>query len=166
MGAFNILMPLMDRQGYLPLDESEDGHVIRRGERVAFIATANVGMEYSGTMAMDKALKDRFAVTIDMDFPPEANEVTVLTGRCEGLKKSDAKQLVKIAARQRELCRIDGEFIEMISTRMLIEAAEQIAAGVEFRTACKFCIENQFSADGGDASDRTKIQQIIQKDMG
>jgi MoxR-like ATPase len=163
--AFNILMPLMDRQGYLPLDESEDGHVIRRGERVAMISTANVGMEYTGTMALDKALKDRHAVTVDMDFPPEANEVQVLLGRCKGLSKKDAKQLVKVAVRQRELCRIDGEFVEMISTRMLLEAAEQVASGVPFRTACKFCIENQFSSDGGDASDRTKIQQIIQKDL-
>lgn len=162
-GAFNILLPLMDRQGYLPLDESEDGQVIQRGESVAFIATANVGMEYTGTMAMDKALKDRFAVTIDMEFPPEANEVGILTGRCDGLRKVDAKRLVKIATRQRDLAR-DGEFIEQISTRMLLEAGEQIAAGVDFRTACKFCIENQFSADGGDASDRTKIRQIIQKD--
>ena len=162
-GAFNILLPLMDRQGYLPLDESEDGHVINRGENVAFIATANIGMEYTGTMAMDKALKDRFAVTIDMEFPPESNEVGILTGRCDGLKKVDAKRLVKVATRQRELAR-DGEFIEQISTRMLLEVGEQIAAGVNFRTACKFCIENQFSADGGDASDRTKIRQIIQKD--
>jgi MoxR-like ATPase len=162
-GAFNILLPLMDRQGYLPLDESEDGQVVRRGENVAFIATANIGMEYTGTMAMDKALKDRFAVTIDMEFPPEANEVGILTGRCDGLKKVDAKRLVKVATRQRELAR-DGEFIEQISTRMLLEVGEQIAAGVNFRTACKFCIENQFSADGGDASDRTKIRQIIQKD--
>jgi energy-coupling factor transporter ATP-binding protein EcfA2 len=162
-GAFNILMPLMDRQGYLPLDESEDGQVIQRGENVAFIATANVGMEYTGTMAMDKALKDRFAVTIDMEFPPEENEVEVLMGRCEDLKKSDAKRLVGIAVRQREMSR-DGEFIELISTRMLLETGEQVAAGVPFRTACKFCIENQFSGEGGDASDRTKIRQIIQKD--
>ena len=162
-GAFNILLPLMDRQGYLPLDESEDGQVIQRGENVAFIATANVGMEYTGTMAMDKALKDRFAVTIDMEFPPVSNEIEILTGRCEGLTQADASRLVGIADRQRELAR-DGEFIELISTRMLLETGEQVAAGVPFRTACKFCIENQFSGEGGDASDRTKIRQIIQKD--
>ena len=162
-GAFNLLLPLMDRQGYLPLDESEEGQVIQRGENVAFIATANVGMEYTGTMAMDKALKDRFAVTIDMEFPPEENEVAILQGRCDGLKKSDAKRLVGVAVRQREMAR-DGEFIELISTRMLLETGEQVAAGVDFRTACKFCIENQFSGEGGDASDRTKIRQIIQKD--
>ena len=83
--AFNILLPLWDDQGYLALDESEDASIINRHEEVSFVATANVDMEYTGTEAMDIALKNRFATIIDMDFPPLDNEVSVLMGRCDGL---------------------------------------------------------------------------------
>jgi MoxR-like ATPase len=162
-GAFNILLPLLDRQGYLALDESEDAAVIHKAEGMTFFATANVGMEYTGTDALDKALKERFDVTIDMFFPPPENEHGVLVGRCSGLLASSATRLVDIATTQRAMCQDDGDFIDMISTRMLIAAGEQIGAGMAFKTACKFCIENQFSNEGGDASERTKIMQIVQK---
>jgi len=161
--AFNILLPLMDDQRYLALDESEDAGIVRRGDNIAFIGTANVGMEYTGTEAMDKALKERFAYTIDMFFPPKDNEIKVLLGRCPGLGVKDATRLVEIADKQRQLTRGDQEFIEMISTRMLIATGTAIGEGMPFAQACKFCIESLFSQDGGDTSDRTKIAQIIQK---
>lgn len=161
--AFNILLPLMDDQRYLALDESEDAGIVRRGDDVAFIGTANVGMEYTGTEAMDKALKERFAYTIDMFFPPKDNEIRVLLGRCPGLSIKDATRLVEVADKQRQLTRGDQEFVEMISTRMLIATGTAIGEGMPFAQACKFCIESLFSAEGGDTSDRTKITQIIQK---
>jgi nitric oxide reductase NorQ protein len=162
-GAFNILLPLMDRQGYLALDEHEDSPIIKKGQHVSFLATANIGMEYTGTDAMDKALKDRFDTTIDLTFPPAEYEVKILIGRCPGLRAADASKLVSIATRQRDLTVNDGEFIEQISTRMLIAAGKRIGAGMKFDLAVEFSIANQFTAEGGDASERTKIQQIIQK---
>ena len=56
--AFNILLPLLDGQGYLPLDEAEDAAVVHRAPGVSFLATANLGMEYTGTEPLDLALKD------------------------------------------------------------------------------------------------------------
>lgn len=161
--AFNILMPLMDRQGYLALDESEEGSVIHKGEKVCFLSTANIGMEYTGTDAMDKSLKERFDSTIDMTFPPSNNEVKLLETRCKGLGYDKAKRLVDIAVKQRNMTLLEGEFIEMISTRMLLAAGRQIGRGMDFRMAVKFCILNKFSEEGGDSSDRTKISQIVQK---
>jgi nitric oxide reductase NorQ protein len=163
-GAFNILLPLMDRQGYLALDEHEDAPIIKKGEAVSFIATANIGMEYTGTDAMDKALKDRFDTTIDLMFPPMEFEIKILLGRCSGLRAASASQLVKLAVRQRELTVDESEFVEQISTRMLIAAGKCIGAGIPFDSAVKFCIENQFTDEGGGSSERTKIRQIVQKD--
>jgi len=161
--AFNILLPLLDRQGYLALDESEDAAVIHKANAMCFMATANVGMEYTGTDPLDKALKERFSVVIDLSFPPYDNEVRVLLGRCDGLEKKYAERLVKIADHQRNLSINESEFVEMISTRMLLAAGTQIGLGISFDVACKFCIENHFSAEGGDTSDRTKVKQIVQK---
>jgi MoxR-like ATPase len=160
--AANILLPLLDRQGYLSLDESEDNVVVKKNPKTSFVATANIGMEYTGTEAMDAAFKNRFGVIIDMDFPPKEAEIKVLEGRCPGLKNSQATRLVNIASEQRRLA-ADGDFIEKLSTRQLIEAGKQIGMGMEPKVAIKFCLENTFSNDGGESSERTQFRQIVQK---
>ena len=161
-GASNILLPLLDRQGYLALDESEEAGIIKRGEKVSFIATANLGFTYTGTEALDTALRERFPIILDMWFPPQANEIKVLTGRT-GIDETDARKLVEIADTQRRVARDDGDFEEFVSTRMLIATGEAIAEGMPFTQALRGHVENHFSADGGDSSERTRIRQIVQK---
>ena len=160
--AFNILLPLLDAQGYLAIDEAEGAPVVRRAERVTFFATANLGMEYTGAEALDKALADRFPVVIAIDFPPRDQELTLLVRRCPGLSEQAAKHLVEVAARQRELT-AEGEFIGPISTRSLLAAGEQVGAGMPIENALKYCILNRFSSDGGDVSERAKVLQIFQR---
>ena len=82
--AFNILLPLLDEQGYLAIDEAEGAPVVKRAEPVTFFATANLGMEYTGEEPLDKALADRFPVVIAIDFPPTDQEFAVLIRRCTG----------------------------------------------------------------------------------
>jgi len=162
--AYNILLPLMDRQGYLALDESEDAAVIHKGKRTAFCATANIGMEYTGTEEMDKAMNDRFQVVIDLFFPPEAQEAQIIKHRTK-LDDVNIKKLVQLGVKQREMTK-DGEFTGYISTRMLLSAAQFVVDGMSLANGIKFGIENHFSSDGGDASERTKIRQIFQKSGG
>ena len=162
--AYNILLPLMDRQGYLALDESEDAAVIHKGKHTAFCATANIGMEYTGTEEMDKAMNDRFQVIIDLFFPPEAQESQIIKHRTK-LDDVNIKKLVALGVKQREMAK-DGEFTGFISTRMLLAAAQFVVDGMSLANGIKFGIENHFSADGGDASERTKIRQIFQKSGG
>jgi len=161
--AHNIILTLLDRQGYMSLDEHEDSPIIRKGAHVCFISTANVGMEYTGTEALDKALRDRMDVVIDMDFPPKEYEVKILMFRCPGLRAGDASRLCDIAKKQRDMTVNDGDFVERISTRMLLAAGKRIGQGISVETALQFCVANHFSNEGGDASERTQIMQIIQK---
>lgn len=162
-GAANILLPAMDRQRYLRLDEKEGSPVVRRGEKVSILATANEGMIYTQTERLDEALKQRFDAIIRLDWPPEANEISVLRGRCKGLKPRDAKKLVDIANQQRRLARDEDAFEAEISTRMLIAAGIRVAAGFEFADAVELTITNGFSDEGGDESEATKIRQIVQR---
>jgi MoxR-like ATPase len=159
--AYNILLPAMDAQGYLALDESQDATVIRRASGVSFFATANLGIEYTGTEQIDRAVLDRHPIIISMDFPPPARERRLLRSRCPGLGTRDAARLVEIASQQRTLAR-EGEFVGSISTRALIAAGEQIAAGIAFESALKYCVLNRFSPEGGEASEQTKLLQIAQ----
>jgi len=63
----NILMTVLDDlQRYIRLDEKEDSEIVRVADGVTFIATANVGNEYTATRVMDRALLSRFPVKIEM----------------------------------------------------------------------------------------------------
>ena len=65
--AWNILMTVLDNgQRYLRLDEGEGQETINVAEGVTFVATANIGNEYTSTRVMDKALMDRFII-VEMD---------------------------------------------------------------------------------------------------
>jgi len=62
--AANILMTVLDEgQRYLRLDEADGSPTIKVAEGVCFIATANIGNEYTATRVMDRALMDRFIVS-------------------------------------------------------------------------------------------------------
>lgn len=159
--ANNILIPLLDRQAYIALDEDKGGEVIRRGKHMAFAATANIGMEYTGTEALDIALKQRFSITVDLYFPPISNEVAVLVGRT-GVEYGLAKKLCEVAEQQREAKKA-GDFLEEISTRMLLESAELLVDGFDFTESCKYTILNVFSSEGDESSERARVMQMIQK---
>jgi len=61
--AHNILMTVLDEgQRYLRLDEAEGSPTIKVANGVTFIATANIGNEYTATRVMDRALIDRFII--------------------------------------------------------------------------------------------------------
>ena len=59
--AFNILFPVLDHRRELRIEESNGSdRVVKVAEGVCFVATANIGMEYSATRSLDRALQDRF----------------------------------------------------------------------------------------------------------
>jgi len=61
--AWNILMTVLDYgQRYLRLDEANGQETIKVADGVTFVATANIGNEYTSTRVMDKALMDRFTI--------------------------------------------------------------------------------------------------------
>ena len=72
--AWNILMTVLDQgQRYLRLDEADGQSTIKVAEGVCFVATANIGNEYTATRQLDKALLDRFVV-IEMDTLTDEEE--------------------------------------------------------------------------------------------
>ena len=159
--AFNILLPALDRQGYLALDETVDARIVNRHPELSFFATANVGMEYTGTMQLDAALLNRFAMYFEFDFPPEDDEVDIIIRRNPGVDKAIVKQLVKFANRQREETN-KGNYPIAISTRMLIETGWALNQGLDKTRVFLDTIGNHFSKVGGTSSDRAKLLQLLQ----
>ena len=76
--AWNILMTVLDYgQRYLRLDEADGSDTIAVADGVTFVATANIGNEYTSTRVMDKALMDRFTI-VEMDVLSEEDENKLL----------------------------------------------------------------------------------------
>ena len=76
--AWNILMTVLDEgQRYLRLDEADGQATIKVAKGVTFVATANIGNEYTSTRVMDKALMDRFII-VEMDVLTDEEEFGLL----------------------------------------------------------------------------------------
>lgn len=156
-----LLLTLLDSQGFLRLDDSPDSPVIELAPGVSFIATCNLGREYS-VNALDLAFLNRFASILNLDFPPVEVEQRILVQRCPGLEEHHAKVMVEFAAQQRQLAG-EGEYTGHISTRALIAAAQMTAHGVVLQDALEFAVINRFPSEGGDLSDAARARQLLMR---
>jgi MoxR-like ATPase len=99
---------------------------------VTFIATANVGAEYSGTNSMDRALVNRF-FTLELGYIPTKEESAVLTKRT-GIEKTTSDLIVKIATNIRNLA-TKQEVSASPSIRETLMVAELVSDGWDLRQA-------------------------------
>lgn len=124
----NILFPCLDSRRTLPVEIAggDDLRSIKVHEDCCFIATANVGAEYTGTMSMDRALVGRF-FPLELDYMPRDKEEQVIIKRCR-VSASAAKHIVSVANNIRSLYR-KQELSCSLSTRETLMAAELVADG-------------------------------------
>ena len=162
--AWNILMTVLDQgQRYLRLDEAEGSPIVKVAEGVTFIATANVGNEYTSTRVMDRAIIDRF-VTIEMDVLNDEQELGLLQYLYPNVGEDELKAISEIAHHTREISKGDsGKLSAMISTRASVEAAGLIYDGFSLIEAAEISLLPFFSNDGGVDSERTYVTQLVQK---
>ena len=164
--AWNILMTVLDPiQRYLRLDEKDDSPTIKVADGVSFIATANIGMEYTATRVIDRAILDRFSL-IEMDVLSEDDEYTLLKGKFSTIDENQLLKLCSIVGDIRKEINTDSPRIStMISTRNTIEIAELIMDGFSIHDASELLIYPLFPNDGND-SERVFVKQLIQKYVG
>ena len=162
--AANILMTVLDAgQRYLRLDEAEGSPIIKVASGVTFIATANVGGEYTATRVMDRALMDRF-VQIEMDLLDKENELALLKFKFPEADEYSLNALAEIADTTRQLIKTDASKIStIVSTRVNVEAAGLIYDGFSLFEAASIAILPYFSNDGGLDSERVFMTQLLQK---
>ena len=162
--AWNILMTVLDSgQRYLRLDEADGQATIKVAEGVCFVATANIGNEYTATRQLDKALMDRFVV-IEMDTLSDEEEHGLLTYLYPTVDSDMLNNVAKIAFMTRsesmtENPRISGG----VSTRTSVEIAGLLFDGFSLEESADITIYPQYDADGGVDSERTFVKQIVQK---
>ena len=162
--AWNILMTVLDlNQRYLRLDEKDGAPTIKVAPGVSFIATANVGNEYTSTRVMDRALMDRF-ITIEMDALDQDMEYKLLKMKYPAAHDASVKAIAEITSiTRREIKASNPKLTSSISTRAAVEIASLIYDGFSLAEAAEVAIYPFFSEDGGVDSERTYVKQIVQK---
>ena len=162
--AWNILMTVLDQgQRYLRLDEADGQATIKVAEGVCFVATANIGNEYTATRQLDKALMDRF-VTIEMDTLSDEEEHGLLAYLYPTVDSDMLHNVAKIAFMTRQESLTDNPRISGgVSTRTSGEIAGLLFDGFTLEESADITIYPQYDADGGVDSERTFVKQIVQK---
>ena len=164
--AWNILMTVLDQgQRYLRLDEASGQETIPVAEGVTFVATANIGNEYTSTRVMDKALMDRFTI-VEMDVLTDEQEFGLLTYMFPHVDPDLLKAVSEIAHTTRMEAKSDsGKVSTGVSTRTSVEMAGLVYDGFGLDEASEVSIYPQFADDGGVDSERTFVKQLVQKYM-
>jgi len=162
--AWNILMTVLDSgQRYLRLDEGEGQETINVAEGVTFVATANVGNEYTSTRVMDKALMDRFII-VEMDVLTSEEEHGLLNYMFPHVDSELLKSVSEISSSTRNESKSEaGRLSGGISTRTSVEIAGLLFDGFGLDEAAEVTIYPQYSDDGGLESERTYVKQLVQK---
>ena len=162
--AWNILMTVLDEgQRYLRLDEADGSPTIKVAPGVTFIATANIGNEYTATRVMDRALLDRFII-VEMDTLNASEEFELLTKLFPNVDTKTVNAISEIAHATRvevksEVARISTS----ISTRACVEMTSLVYDGFSLTEAAEVIMYPQYDDAGGADSERTFVKQLVQK---
>jgi len=162
--AHNILMTVLDEgQRYLRLDEADGAPTIKVAKGVTFVATANIGNEYTATRVMDRALLDRFII-VEMDVLGTDEEVDLLKMLFPLVNNKDIESVASIVGDTRkEMMSEMPRLSTHISTRCSVEMVSLIYDGFTLAEAAEVTVYPLFDNAGGIDSERTFIKQIVQK---
>jgi nitric oxide reductase NorQ protein len=162
--AWNILMTVLDSgQRYMRLDEQDGQATINVAEGVTFIATANIGNEYTSTRVLDKALMDRFTV-IEMDVLNNTEELGLLEYMFPNVDTELLDAVSQISHQTRvEASNENPKLSGGVSTRTSVEIAGLLFDGFSLPEASEITIYPQYSNDGGLDSERTFVKQLVQR---
>jgi len=152
----NVLIPLLDhtRAVLNPLT----GQIVNRHPMNFIIMAGNVGINFTGTSAVDPAFWSR-ARKVEFDYLNEADERRVVQD-ASACSAEDAYVLVRFANETREKARTSADEFAPVSTRELIEAGRDIADGLPRDLSVKFNILLGASDEGAPASVRGELTTL------
>lgn len=162
--AWNILMSVLDyKQRFLRIDEKPDTPVVPVAQGVTFLATANVGHQFTATRTLDRALQDRFNV-VEIQPLNKDEEFDLLKRLFPNVADNMLENIASIAAETRKEVHSDmPKLSDIVSTRASIEMAEMVYDGFTLAEAAELCVYPFFSAAGGADSERTYVRQLVQR---
>jgi hypothetical protein len=106
------VFPLLDFRKEILIDEINE--TIKIDPSVRFIATANIGAEYSSTRSLDRALEDRFMI-FNLNYI-SGKELETYIKSCKELTTKQELNLTKMVEVYDFICKLYAE--DEISTRL------------------------------------------------
>lgn len=154
--AMNILFPCLDSRRELRVDIAggSDKRLVKVHPECVFIATANVGAEYTGTQDIDKALFNRF-MPLMVNYIPFDAEVNLLKNKFE-LEEKAIMSLVTFANSMRAQAKL-GNIENSMSTREVLEIADLMQDGFEIYEAVDYVILNKVF----DTDEQNQIKALL-----
>lgn len=124
--AYNIIFPLLDFRKDIRIEELSDGkgETIQVDPSVRFVATANIGLDYSSARAIDRALKDRF-IPFHLDYINGKQLKKYITSMYDGETSKAVKPLLDVYDYSHQQYK-ESKISSMISTRMVLECVPLI----------------------------------------
>jgi MoxR-like ATPase len=163
--AWNILMSVLDEnQRYLRIDERPDTPTIKVANGVTFIATANIGSEYTSTRVLDRAILDRFSAIVEMEYMNIFDETGLLAMTYPDVSRDTILAIAEIANTTRTQVSSDNPRVTTaISSRVTMEMVGLIHDGFTLEEVAEVSIYPFYSEAGGVDSERTFMKQVVQK---
>lgn len=155
----NILFPCLDSRRQLPIEIADSKHdrVVKVHPDCTFIATANIGSEYSGTNDIDAALLNRF-LPLQLDYLPANIEVEILKIRTN-IDDNSAVDVVSKFNSIRSAYK-DSKISKSVSTRELIACGELIHDGFSISESIDFVVCQKYINNNYDDELET-VKKII-----
>ena len=165
--AFNILFPILDHRREVSIEE-EDGESrkVKVADGVRFIATANIGLEYSSTRTLDRALQDRF-MTFNLPYIT-GEQMTEFINDNHDLSKQDEKMvdvLSKVYDYSHNLFG-KGKIGTRISTRSVLDVLSLVKGGFQMRDILDHAILSQYEQDSSTIVNDANIIREYADSMG
>ena len=146
--AFNILFPILDHRREISIEEENgDSRKVKVAKGVRFVATANIGLEYSSTRTLDRALQDRF-MTFNLPYITGEQMVGFISDTHE-LTPQDNK-MVNVLSQVYDYSHTlfgKGKIGTRISTRSVIDTISLIKDGFSVRDILDNAILSQYEQD-------------------
>lgn len=146
--AFNILFPILDHRREVTVEE-QDGteRIVKVDDSVRFIATANIGMEYSATRSLDRALQDRF-MTFNLPYITGEQMSGYIDDSMELTDKDE--EMVNLLAQVYDYSHTlfgKGKIGTRISTRSVLDVMSLVKGGFKMRDILDHAILSQYEQD-------------------
>lgn len=146
--AFNILFPILDHRREVTVEE-QDGteRIVKVDDSVRFIATANIGMEYSATRSLDRALQDRF-MTFNLPYITGEQMSGYIDDSMELTDKDE--EMVNLLAQVYDYSHTlfgKGKIGTRISTRSILDVMSLVKGGFKMRDILDHAILSQYEQD-------------------
>jgi len=158
--AENIMLTVLDKdQRYLRIDEAPDTPVITVAPGVVFMATANVGTEYTSTRQLDRATKDRFGVIVELPLLSLEQEIKLMKLLFPKLNRNYIDAIASVCEYTRtNIVSENPTLSTIISTRSNHEQCLLALDGFRFSEIMEGAVFNLFDNENGVDSERAELK--------